>query len=89
MVVIRKKSVETPEEKEERAKKSQEQAMGIQDDYQARGFELVTWIQEQKTLVSLIIIFLILGCGLFAAKSHRTIKAIQTQTRGAPPCCLF
>ena len=41
MVVIRKKHKETPEEKEAREQKEREQAMGLQDNYQARGFELL------------------------------------------------
>lgn len=62
MVIIRKKHKETAEEKEIRLQKDQEQAMGIQDQYQARGFELVSWVQEHKGLVISLIGLLVL-CG--------------------------
>lgn len=59
MVVINKKHKETAQEKEARQRKEQEQALGIQDEYQAKGFELVSWVQNQKTMVSILIIALI------------------------------
>lgn len=67
MVIIHKKHKETKEEKEERLKKEQEQAMGVQDEYQARGFELVSWVQDHKGLVCSIIVLLLLAGGLFSA----------------------
>lgn len=67
MVIIRKKHKETAQEKEIRQQKQREQAMGIQDQYQARGFELVTFVQENKILVSCIIVALVLGGALFSA----------------------
>jgi len=61
MVVIHKKKKETEEEKAAAKLKAQEQAMGIQDEYQAKGFELVSWVQEHKGFVSgfIIAIFLV------------------------------
>lgn len=67
MVIIRKKHKESAEEKEARLQKEQEQSMGIQDQYQARGFELVSWVQDNKTLVSVLIAVLILGGAGFSA----------------------
>jgi len=65
MVVIRKKHKETAEEKEARLKAEEAQAQGIQDQYQARGFELVSWVQDHKVFVSTLIAVLILaGAGL-------------------------
>jgi predicted negative regulator of RcsB-dependent stress response len=61
MVIIRKKREESTEEKEARLHKEKEQAMGIQDNYQARGFELVLWVQGHKVLVSTLIALLLLG----------------------------
>lgn len=61
MVLIRKKHVETAEEKESRLKKEAEMSAGIQDQYQARGFELVSWVQDHKVLVSVMIAVLLLG----------------------------
>lgn len=67
MVIIHKKQKETKEEKEARLKKEQEQSMGVQDEYQARGFELVSWVQEHKGLVSGAIVLLLLAGGSFSA----------------------
>jgi tetratricopeptide (TPR) repeat protein len=61
MVIIRKKQKESVEEKAARLKKEQEQAIGIQDQYQSRGFELVSWVQEHKVLVSILISILIIS----------------------------
>ena len=56
MVVIHKKHKETPEEKETREKIAAAQKMGIQDEYQAKGFELVSWVQDHKNMVMGLII---------------------------------
>lgn len=62
MVVIHKKHKETADEKEIRHLKEQEEAMGIQDQYQARGFELVSWVQDNKGIVTgLIVLVLLIG----------------------------
>lgn len=67
MVVIHKKKIETAEEKEARQRHEQERAMGLQDEYQAKGFELVSWVQEHKGLVSGLIVALFLAGGVFSA----------------------
>lgn len=64
MVIIRKKHKETAEEKEARLQREQEQASGIQDQYQARGFELVSFVQANKVFVGVLIAFLV-ACGAF------------------------
>lgn len=66
MVIIRKKHVETAEEKELRLKKESDAAVGIQDEYQARGFELVSWVQDHKVLVSSLIALLLVGGMLYS-----------------------
>lgn len=66
MVIIHKKHVETEEEKAARVKDEQEKARGIQDQYQARGFELVSWVQDNKIAVSLVIALLIVGGGTYS-----------------------
>lgn len=66
MVIIRKKHVETAEEKEIRLKKEADLAVGIQDQYQARGFELVSWVQDHKVVVSALIAVLLAGGALFS-----------------------
>lgn len=67
MVVIHKKKIETAEDKEARQRHEQERAMGLQDEYQAKGFELVSWVQEHKGLVSGLIVLLFLAGGAFSA----------------------
>lgn len=67
MVIIHKKHKETAEEKEVRQKIEQEQAMGVQDEYQSRGFELVSWVQDHKVMVSSLILLLFLAGGIFSA----------------------
>lgn len=67
MVLIHKKHKETNEEKDARLKKEQEQALGVQDEYQARGFELVSWVQDHKAIVSALILLLFIGGGAFSA----------------------
>jgi predicted negative regulator of RcsB-dependent stress response len=63
MVVIHKKKNETPEEKEARKVKEQEKALGIQDEYQAKGFELMSWVHDHKVLVTFGIVTII-GIGI-------------------------
>ena len=57
----------TPEEKlaeeQKKAEDAAKAAAGIQDEFQAKGFELVEWIQERQSLV-LALIGLILASGL-------------------------
>lgn len=64
MVIIHKKHKETVEEKEIRIKTEQEKSAGIQDEYQARGFELVSWMRDHKIAVSMLIVAFLLG-GIF------------------------
>lgn len=66
MVIIRKKHEETDLEKQAREKKEQERSMGIQDEYQARGFELVSWAQDHKGFVILFIIISLLSGAVFS-----------------------
>lgn len=61
MVVIHKKHKETADEKEIRQLKEQEEALGVQDQYQARGFELVSWVQEHKGIVIGLIALVVLA----------------------------
>jgi predicted negative regulator of RcsB-dependent stress response len=67
MVVIHKKKIETAEEKEARLHQEKERAMGLQDEYQAKGFELVTWVQDHKGLVSALIVLLFVAGGAVSA----------------------
>lgn len=67
MVVIHKKKAETDEEKALRLAQEDSQAQGLQDEYQAKGFELVSWVQHHKAMVSLLILAIFLGGGSFSA----------------------
>ncbi len=67
MVVIHKKKIETAEEKEARLHQEKERAMGLQDEYQAKGFELVSWVQDHKGLVSSLIVLLFVAGGAYSA----------------------
>ena len=64
---IKREKVLTPEELEAQKKKEAEDAAraaaGIQDEFQARGFELVEWVHEKQAWV-LGFIFLIIAGGL-------------------------
>lgn len=80
MVIIRKKHVETAEEKELRQKQEAERAIGIQDQYQARGFELVSWVQDHKGLVSAAIAILILAGALFSGYVYYQQRANEIAT---------
>lgn len=77
MVIIRKKHKETAEEKEARLQKEREKAMGLQDEYQARGFELVSWVQDHKVLVSILIVVLVLGGAAFSAYLYYQQRAAE------------
>src|SRR5438552_1146138 len=66
MVTIHKKNTESAEETEKRLQREKELAMGLQDNYQARGFELVTWVQDNKGKVSLLIVAVLAGCAAFS-----------------------
>lgn len=61
MVIIRKKHQETADEKEARLQEEREKAAGIQDQYQAKGFELVSWVQANKVLVTCLIGLFVVG----------------------------
>jgi hypothetical protein len=61
MVVINKKRVETAEEIESRKRNEAERAQSIQDNYQSKGFELVSWVQDHKAIVIGIVIAFFLG----------------------------
>lgn len=82
MVVIHKKKIETAEEKEARKLHEQELAMGIQDEYQAKGFELVSWAQEHRGVVlGLIVAFFV--AGLSAAGYFYYQRRISEQASAA------
>jgi len=67
MVVIHKKKNETAEEKEARKLLEQERALGIQDEYQAKGFEIVSWIQRHRAkFVALVLLLAIAGAAVGA-----------------------
>lgn len=66
MVIIRKKHKESAEDREARLQKEQEQRIGIQDQYQARGFELVSWVQSNKRLVSAAIAVVVIAGALLS-----------------------
>lgn len=78
MVIIHKKHKETAEEKEVRLKSEQEQSMGVQDQYQSRGFELVSWVQDHKAIVSALILVLFVGGGLFSAYLYYQERKSET-----------
>lgn len=80
MVIIRKKHVETAEEKEIRLKQESELAVGIQDQYQARGFELVSWVQDHKVLVSFLIVALLVGGASFSGYIYYKQKTDEVAT---------
>jgi predicted negative regulator of RcsB-dependent stress response len=80
MVIIRKKHVETAEEKENRLRKEAEEKAGIQDEYQAKGFELVSWMQDHKGIViGVIVLFLIAGA-IFSGYSFYQQRANEEAT---------
>lgn len=68
MVVIKKK--ETQEEKDARKEQESAAASGIQDEYQAKGFELVSWVQDHRGLVSGAIAGVILLGAAFSAYNY-------------------
>ena len=70
MVVIHKKKDETAEEKAARKLKEQERAMGIQDEYQAKGFEFVARVQANKGLVWGLVIALIVAAGSWGGYAY-------------------
>ncbi len=80
MVIIRKKHVESAEEKDNRLKKEAEEKAGIQDEYQAKGFELVSWVQEHKGLVTGLIVLLLLGGGIFSGYAFYQQRANEEAT---------
>lgn len=77
MVVIHKKKIESEEEKEARKKEEQDRAMGLQDDYQVKGFELVTWVQENKGLVTGLIVLAFLAGGALSAYLYYQQRASE------------
>lgn len=82
MVLIRKKVKESHEEKEARRQQEEAQRAGIQDEYQAKGFELVSFVQAHKGTVSLLIAALVAGGAIFSGyqyfKARRADKASLT-----------
>lgn len=65
MVLIHKKDTES--QKEEKKKLAEQAKQGIQDEFQAKGFELISFVQGHKGLItSLILAFFLIG-GLVSA----------------------
>lgn len=81
MVNIRRKREETAEEKEARLQTEKEIKLGVQDQYQVRGFELVSWVQHNKALVSTILVLIVLAGILFGGYvyyNHRRAEMAST-----------
>lgn len=79
MVLIRKKVKESHEEKEARRQQEEAQRAGIQDEYQAKGFELVSFVQANKGAVSLAIAGMVVAGALYSGflyfKARKADKA--------------
>lgn len=75
MVLIHKKKTLTPEEQAAEKLKKEGEALGIQDDYQVRGFELVSWVQEHRALVSGLIALVFVGGLGFCAYTYYQQRA--------------
>lgn len=65
MVLIRKKKVKTAEEVEQERQEKEFKKAGIQDEFQAKGFELVSWVQHHKTRISVILVVFALGLAVW------------------------
>jgi TolA-binding protein len=61
MVLIKKKKLKSSEEIESERQKKEQQKAGIQDEFQAKGFELVEWMQDHRQAVMGGIALLVLG----------------------------
>lgn len=72
MVLIHKKKSLTEEEKAAEKLKEQERALGVQDEYQVKGFELVSWVQDHKGLVTGVIVAVFLGGALLSGYAYYT-----------------
>lgn len=80
MVIIHKKTKETKEEEAQRKLKEEERALGIQDEYQAKGFELVSWIQDNKGIVTGIIAAIFLGGLAFSGYAYYKTRNQESAT---------
>lgn len=60
MVIINKKQKDIENDPKENQKEQENLGFGAQDDYQAKGFELVQWTQNNKGIVIIAIISLLL-----------------------------
>lgn len=80
MVVIHKKKERSEEEKAAEKLKAEEQALGIQDEYQAKGFELVSWVQHHKRAVSIVIIAIFLIGGILSGYAYYQQRAQEAAT---------
>jgi len=53
MVLIRKKKIKTAEELEAERQEKELRKAGIQDEFQAKGFELVSFVQHHKSMITI------------------------------------
>lgn len=75
---IKIKKVKTEAELEREKELKEREAAGIQDDFQAKGFELASWAQENKGLVYGLIAFVVLGgIGATFVSSNKASEAAK------------
>ncbi|MBN4077280.1 tetratricopeptide repeat protein [Sulfobacillus acidophilus] len=67
MVRIKIKKKQTPEEIEKERQQRQREQVGIQDEFQAKGFELVDWMQNNGMVVVGIIAAILMAGFIWAA----------------------
>jgi len=65
MVLIRKKKVKTAEELEQERQEKEFKKAGIQDEFQAKGFELVSWVQHHKARISAVLVVFALALAVW------------------------
>lgn len=78
MVLIRKKKKKTQEELEAERKEKDLRKSGIQDEFQAKGFELVSWVQHHRTT---IIIGLMVFTGVLIAWGSYSVFGSRVDTK--------
>lgn len=87
--IKREKVLTEEEQKAEEAKATEEAAKaaaGIQDEFQARGFELVEWMQEKQGLVLGVIGLIVaagIGFGVYTYTQHNANEAASTALAAA------
>lgn len=70
MVLIRKKKKKSPEELEAERQEAELRKSGIQDEFQAKGFELAQWAQDHKIRISIGLSVLAIGLTLWVGFSY-------------------